>query len=434
MGKWENVFRQQTLENKELKRDERVLCTTAQVGMYENNNKLVSYDAGVLQLTSHRLMFIPTDSSTIPIELSLDRITTVAAQSGFLTSSPKILVTAVERERERVEMEWSCSICDMVNKGVDTCTRCGVKSNVPVYGVVCHLCTYINHPDLGHCDMCGVELEIQRVEECLIKLSFRNGGQQDILLFLNQALKDKQWLLTEPTSTKIKGQGVSAILSTLEQRSDETRQTIQDSFQDLDQLMTQANQVTQLVKSILSKVQSPHNQDGEFQRQLWELGLAQPPTSNLSKTDYHKQISSELLVFLKAYSLSKKVKVISLSDVYCLFNRARRSSLISPHDLYTAASLLEPTDEFCLKTFRSGVVIMESKDVRDESFLDTIMEWIRQSQHCTPLEMARECTCSVFVAKEILVSMEEKGWICRDDTIYGLVFYPNLFLYPTTLS
>lgn len=42
--------------------------------------------------------------------------------------------------------------------------------------------------------------------------------------------------------------------------------------------------------------------------------------------------------------------------------------------------------------------------------------------------MSRELGLSVLLAVERLLSAEKAGMACRDDSIMGLVFYPNRFL------
>jgi ESCRT-II complex subunit VPS36 len=43
-------------------------------------------------------------------------------------------------------------------------------------------------------------------------------------------------------------------------------------------------------------------------------------------------------------------------------------------------------------------------------------------------QLAQELGISVVLAKERLLAAEKAGKACRDDTIEGLRFYPNLFM------
>ncbi|KAJ6687555.1 VACUOLAR PROTEIN-SORTING-ASSOCIATED PROTEIN 36, partial [Salix koriyanagi] len=59
--------------------------------------------------------------------------------------------------------------------------------------------------------------------------------------------------------------------------------------------------------------------------------------------------------------------MINLIDIYCLFNRARGTELISPEDLLQACSLWEKFDvPVMLRKFDSGVKVIQNKSHSDE--------------------------------------------------------------------
>merc|ERR1739848_446209 len=57
--------------------------------------------------------------------------------------------------------------------------------------------------------------------------------------------------------------------------------------------------------------------------------------------------------------------MMSLTDVYCLFNRARGSNLISPEDLRESCALLGTSVKvgLSMRTFPSGVVVLQLDDL-----------------------------------------------------------------------
>ncbi|KAL6582226.1 Vacuolar protein-sorting-associated protein 36 [Orobanche minor] len=70
--------------------------------------------------------------------------------------------------------------------------------------------------------------------------------------------------------------------------------------------------------------------------------------------------------FLKI-PLERAGGMINLIDIYCLFNRARGTELISPDDLLQACSLWEKFDvSFMLRKFDSGVMVIQSRTHSDE--------------------------------------------------------------------
>lgn len=57
---------------------------------------------------------------------------------------------------------------------------------------------------------------------------------------------------------------------------------------------------------------------------------------------------------------------MTLADVYCLFNRARGTELISPDDLLQAVNLFPTTGaQMHLRAFPSGVLVIQSNSHDD---------------------------------------------------------------------
>jgi len=73
------------------------------------------------------------------------------------------------------------------------------------------------------------------------------------------------------------------------------------------------------------------------------MGLIQDFSSSVTKDlagkNYFQELAMELEKFL-APVLSKVGGILALVDVYCMYNRARGNSLISPEDLLIACEKL----------------------------------------------------------------------------------------------
>ncbi|KAJ6295629.1 hypothetical protein OIU78_023620 [Salix suchowensis] len=81
---------------------------------------------------------------------------------------------------------------------------------------------------------------------------------------------------------------------------------------------------------------------------------------------YHQQLSRQLADFVRI-PLEKAGGMINLIDIYCLFNHARGTELISPEDLLQACSLWEKFDvPVMLRKFDSGVKVIQNKSHSDE--------------------------------------------------------------------
>lgn len=75
--------------------------------------------------------------------------------------------------------------------------------------------------------------------------------------------------------------------------------------------------------------------DSETQLQLIAMGITSPVTRASAGVRFQQELARQLADFLAA-PLAKAGGVMMLPDVYCLFNRARGTELVSPDDLMQA--------------------------------------------------------------------------------------------------
>ena len=98
-------------------------------------------------------------------------------------------------------------------------------------------------------------------------------------------------------------------------------------------------------------------------------------------------------------------EIMPLAQVYCLYNRARGTALISPEDLYRACVLMEPLGlPVTLREFSSGVRALQPKIHSDKEFakrIETLLE--KGCDGLTALYVAEEFGISLTVAKEQLL-------------------------------
>eukprot|EP00249_Psilotum_nudum_P012784 c23981_g1_i4 orf=339-731(-) len=123
--------------------------------------------------------------------------------------------------------------------------------------------------------------------------------------------------------------------------------------------------------------------------------------------------------------------MLALIDVYCLFNRARGTELISPEDLLQACTIWEKIDvPVMLRCFDSGVMVIQSKSQSDEEIFTRITALVKSetvSSGISASDAARALGVAPALAKEHLLNAESKGLICRDDGPDGLRFFFNFF-------
>lgn len=123
---------------------------------------------------------------------------------------------------------------------------------------------------------------------------------------------------------------------------------------------------------------------------------------------------------------------MALVDVYCLYNRARGTELISPEDLLQACSLWEKFDvPVMLRKFDSGVKVIQTKTHSDDEVFARISSLAQKEdalqKGISPSDAAFTLGIAPALAKEHLLNAESIGILCRDVSPDGLRFYINLF-------
>ena len=105
---------------------------------------------------------------------------------------------------------------------------------------------------------------------------------------------------------------------------------------------------------------------------MFNMGIATDFSTQVSKDTsgkmYHTALANEVEKFLVTV-IEKFGGVVGLIDLYCMYNRARGTDLISPDDLMIACKKLNETStRFMLKSYPSGVVTIQRKDFNEDAY------------------------------------------------------------------
>nr|XP_033804767.1 vacuolar protein-sorting-associated protein 36 [Geotrypetes seraphini] len=278
-----------------------------------------------------------------------------------------------------------------------------------------------------------------------IKLSFREHGQIEFFRRLSEEITQRRWERTSvsqalplnrgPQAGRIKAVGIVGIERKLEEKRKETDKNISEAFEDLSNLMDKAKEMVELSKSIANKIKDKQGDITEdetirFKSYLLSMGIANPVTRETygSGTHYHMQLAKQLARILQT-PLEERGGIMSLTEVYCLVNRARGMELLSPEDLVNACKMLESLKlPLRLRIFDSGVMVIELQSHNEEEMVASALETVSEKGSLTSEEFAKLVGMSVLLAKERLLLAEKMGHLCRDDSVEGLRFYPNLFI------
>ncbi|RZC79131.1 hypothetical protein C5167_003366 [Papaver somniferum] len=244
------------------------------------------------------------------------------------------------------------------------------------------------------------------------------------------------------SSSGLRMAGVSGILRKEQETWESTDKSLQDAFQDLNALMGKAKEMVMLAEKMRLKLLSgptgqPSTTDEEMgskqdmQDWLLSVGIASPVTKESAGALYHQQLSRQLADFVKI-PLERAGGMTALIDVYCLFNRARGTELISPEDLLQACAIWAKFDvPVMLRKFDSGVMVIQNKSHSDEEVFARIMALVLKPEALRLGVSASDAAMTLGIApalaKEHLLTAETKGLLCRDVSAEGFRFYINLF-------
>ncbi|KAA6415033.1 MAG: vacuolar sorting [Lasallia pustulata] len=283
-----------------------------------------------------------------------------------------------------------------------------VSSTTPVFSASsfqCPRCTFLNHPSLLSCEICGAALlsaeipgavlheggitrsespgpsldggsrALHDLSEC-IKVSFRAGGEKIFHERLKGAMVQRKWLLRNAPPVPMPNQksdqtlnsstldglharaplerGKTVGIAGLERRGQELRKNnevvIGNAFEDLEALMASAKEIVALAESFASKSSEGSSEANTIlSESATALGMVTTKDmlgSNAgSDTLYLSELSRNLAEYLTDDAkgvLRREGGIMSLVDLWAVFNRARGDvELISPLDFEKAARLWE---------------------------------------------------------------------------------------------
>lgn len=287
-----------------------------------------------------------------------------------------------------------------------------------------------------------------------VRLALKQGGMRSLKDKLNEAITQKQWnVILAPRNIVRPGNvapkqlrsGIGGIKKSMEQKQKNTDMQITKAFEDIDQLMEMAKPMVNVAKTISEKIREKKGDitDDEtvrFKSYLMSLGISDPVTRDGSGSDqvYYLKLAKEIYQVLQR-PLKESGGMITLTDAFCRINRARGMELISPEDLLNACKTFNHTNSenkdlpIQLHTFQAtGVHVLQlaSAEVSSEQTLAHTESLVSEKteEGLSVDEFARLAGTAVVLAKERLLAAESCGRLCRDDSVEGLRFFPNLFL------
>lgn len=265
---------------------------------------------------------------------------------------------------------------------------------------------------------------------------------EDFVRSLRETVSAKVWQTstinqsTSATNTKaprIKLRtGIVGIERNLQEKQKQTDDSIQLAFQDLNKLMKMAKEMVGLSAMISTKIRERQGDISEdetvrFKSYLMSLGIDDPVTRDgyQSNSEYYTNLSRQICQIMLD-PITEAGGMMSLADVYCRVNRARGLELVSPEDLLNACKVM--SGPMKMRQFPSGAMVLQLESHDEEAVAVATAEVVEDKKSISVEELARLLSISMILAQERLLIAERAGNVCRDESMEGLRFYPNLFL------
>jgi ESCRT-II complex subunit VPS36 len=289
--------------------------------------------------------------------------------------------------------------------------------------------------------------------------------------------------------------GVDAIISASQQRHAHAKQVTDRVFDiqtgsdknkknqetNLETFLQEATELVQVIhkyvatldRSITNNTNNndPSDDTEKLVHMLQDMGM----TSILNKTNYHNKrkkttkndpeddvyydtMARQIVDLIQPKLQRQAVPMITLTDVYCMYNRSRGTQLISPQDLLYAVERFQYLHlNLSLLTFpNSGLKVVQDPtrtnvNTLTNTFLsmckDNEQEYHNEQQKTinvssttttnvklhyygsiTALSVSQKCGIPTVLALEQLQMVEqENGSLVRDETLEVVRFYPNIF-------
>ncbi|XP_039432459.1 vacuolar protein-sorting-associated protein 36 [Culex pipiens pallens] len=274
-----------------------------------------------------------------------------------------------------------------------------------------------------------------------VKLSGKNGVDAGFVQALHETVAAKIWAVSEEgegegeksePAKRVLRTGIMGIERNMAQKQKQTDENISLAFKDLGKLMEMAKDMVAISKVVSTKIRERQGDISEdetvrFKSYLMSLGIDDPVTRDgtRSNSEYFMKLSQQLCEMLLD-PITESGGMMSLADAYCRVNRARGLELLSPEDLLEACKLL--LGPIKLRQFPSGTMVLQLDNHDDELVSQETVELVEKLTSISADELARAVGISLLLANERLLTAENLGKLCRDESIEGLRFYPNLFL------
>ena len=217
-----------------------------------------------------------------------------------------------------------------------------------------------------------------------------------------------------------------------------------EAFGDLESLMEEAKNMVQLIERYTAtnnKTEtSTTTANNKFETILDHMGIANPVTKETSGSLYMQELSRQLADFvIGLLSVQSSGGMMQLVEIYCAFNRARGTELITPEELLKACKLFHTFKlPLRLARFESGVLVVQlietggpnGRGSGGGALQQKIVDLLKRgnssdgwTSSTTATAVSVELKIALFVAQAELAAAEKNCIVVRDIQTIGTQWF-----------
>ena len=179
------------------------------------------------------------------------------------------------------------------------------------------------------------------------------------------------------------GLGMERVKKQQEEKIKQDSLLINSSFTGIQSLRQNAEQMISLAQQIRAKLgnSNQNKESSEINGILSKIGFIDPVTKEVSGSDYYINLGEQINdYFYKYFTENPNIKVITLIDAYCIYNRARGGNTISPKDMTQALKYFETnTHQVLVKNFNNEMIVLHTKEYSSDNILVLITNFMKKN-------------------------------------------------------
>ncbi|MCQ2820027.1 MAG: EAP30/Vps36 family vacuolar-sorting protein, partial [archaeon] len=228
------------------------------------------------------------------------------------------------------------------------------------------------------------------------------------------------------------GFGAERVKNIMMRRVEQQNQMTKSSFADIDALRKNAKEMIDLAQQIRAKVNLNNDKSlsSEIANVLGKIGFVDPITKEVAGSDYYLNLAQQInMYFTEYFQRNSDVKVLTLIDAYCIYNRARGGNTISPKDMMQALNNFNNIHtNIMIKEFNKELTVIHTNQFSNENILYMVKEYMQKNNvgYITNSDLAIIINAKNVLLEKILIEdLLVNGFLLLDEAELDTKYYLN---------